>query len=402
MSAWYQSLPLQFNDPQTSQAEALLVQAYPMTYEVLVMAQSAGLDIAALNQGLPPKYLMRDLLQKARAADRLRQFLAVFLSDKSKEAFHPLLLATMPGQEADLRAALLEGKPSLAALSILPPSIAVRLGEEEPSTQAGAFERTINAAAGFADIAAFRRWLTLAEVRTARVLIGGVPIGTGFLVGERLLLTNWHVAQLAGDQGEAQFDFLRDLTGAEVSSGRRVAFAATWDVAHSPPLATSVELSEEGPPQSGWDFALVRLAQPVGAQPIGDPAKGGETRGAFQLDGGPYLFDPDEPLLIVGHPMAGPMQLSYSAPAAISTTSKGARVRYTTNTEPGSSGSPVFNKEFRIVALHHAAKRDKDAVRKGPFDGKYNQGIPMRLIVEELRKQLAGRPEVLAELGLGA
>ena len=30
------------------------------------------------------------------------------------------------------------------------------------------------------------------------------------------------------------------------------------------------------------------------------------------------------------------------------------RLRYQTNTEDGSSGSPVFNREWRVVALHHA------------------------------------------------
>jgi V8-like Glu-specific endopeptidase len=28
-------------------------------------------------------------------------------------------------------------------------------------------------------------------------------------------------------------------------------------------------------------------------------------------------------------------------------------VRYAVNTEPGTSGSPVFDKDWRLVALHH-------------------------------------------------
>ena len=30
------------------------------------------------------------------------------------------------------------------------------------------------------------------------------------------------------------------------------------------------------------------------------------------------------------------------------------RVQYLTDTEPGSSGSPVFDKEWNVVALHHS------------------------------------------------
>jgi len=29
-------------------------------------------------------------------------------------------------------------------------------------------------------------------------------------------------------------------------------------------------------------------------------------------------------------------------------------VQYTTSTEPGSSGSPVFNDDFEVVAIHHS------------------------------------------------
>jgi V8-like Glu-specific endopeptidase len=47
----------------------------------------------------------------------------------------------------------------------------------------------------------------------------------------------------------------------------------------------------------------------------------------------------------------------------------GRRLRYRNNTEPGSSGSPVFNFEWELVALHHGGARGKEPVA-------YNQGIP--------------------------
>ena len=33
---------------------------------------------------------------------------------------------------------------------------------------------------------------------------------------------------------------------------------------------------------------------------------------------------------------------------------------YTTDTEPGSSGAPVFNKDWKVVAIHHAGKTDAE------------------------------------------
>jgi hypothetical protein len=38
-----------------------------------------------------------------------------------------------------------------------------------------------------------------------------------------------------------------------------------------------------------------------------------------------------------------------------------------TNMEPGSSGSPVFNRDFRIVALHNSGSRGTGHVHDGPL-----------------------------------
>jgi V8-like Glu-specific endopeptidase len=56
------------------------------------------------------------------------------------------------------------------------------------------------------------------------------------------------------------------------------------------------------------------------------------------------------------------------------------RVRYATNTLGGSSGSPCFNFDWDLIALHHYG----DPSYNHP---KYNQGIPIGLIRERLRRQ---------------
>jgi hypothetical protein len=66
-------------------------------------------------------------------------------------------------------------------------------------------------------------------------------------------------------------------------------------------------------------------------------------------------------------------------------------VRYDTNTDHGSSGSPVFNREFRIVALHNSSGAGSDM---------FNQGVPMKHIGEELRAQLGDQHTLQATLGL--
>jgi hypothetical protein len=54
-------------------------------------------------------------------------------------------------------------------------------------------------------------------------------------------------------------------------------------------------------------------------------------------------------------------------------------MRYVTNTEKGSSRSPVFNENWDLIALHQSG--DRSIV---PF---YNQGIPFAAILGRLARR---------------
>ena len=54
------------------------------------------------------------------------------------------------------------------------------------------------------------------------------------------------------------------------------------------------------------------------------------------------------------------------------------RVNYKTNTMRGSSGSPCFNKDFELIAMHNYGETNSDP----PF----NRGIPIVTIVEDLKR----------------
>jgi hypothetical protein len=404
MPAWFEDIPLDFTRQETKTAARLLVTALPSGAELAMFAGAIGLDGGAINFAQPPKIVVQEMLKQARLADRMPQMIAEVLNDAALAALHPQFLDLVKGQEAELAAAALRKRPSLATLALLPPSIEVwsRTDSSAQPLRSAELEKIVNPAAGFANPAEFRMRLAEAEVRTARVDIGGHAEGTGFLVGENLLLTNWHVVRNAAAGGVAVFDNAVSPLGVG-SAGRKVAFAADWLVASSDHADVDLEIGPDGPPPGTWDFALVRLAEPVGAQAIGaDPqAAGADRRGHYRLDGDAYIFDQGEPVFILGHPDGRPVQFSYASPSGARLTGNANRVRYGTNTEGGSSGSPVFNRHWRVVALHHAA---------GPTDlpgdfnlkGKdFNQGIPIRGIVENARTQLAGRPDVLSELGIG-
>jgi hypothetical protein len=403
MTPWFEDLPLDFTREETRTAEELLITAYPMNLAALTLAQNAGLNLAALNQSAPVTFLVRDILQKARASNRLTTLIAEVLRDPEQEAVHGGFRQLVAGHEALIADAGMNRKPSLATLAALPSTVEVWAGgsnSPQPLATPG-LEKTINAAAGFTDPAMLRLRLAEAEVRTARIEIGGKAKGTGFLVGDDLLMTNWHVVEGGVVGALARFDH-NVFTASGNGGGRPVAFADEWEVASSPHEPVPDELGSDGPPAGTWDFAVVRLAEPVGAQAIGpnpDDANA-DKRGAYVLDGSPYQFEEAESIFILGHPEGRPVQLSLASPAQARETRNGNRIRYQTNTEGGSSGSPVFNRDWRVVALHHAAGPTSIPGEFHLQHGEFNQGIPMSGIVLELKAKLAGRPE-LAELGLG-
>jgi len=75
------------------------------------------------------------------------------------------------------------------------------------------------------------------------------------------------------------------------------------------------------------------------------------------------------------------------------------RVRYTTDTEPGSSGSAVFNNQWDLIAIHHAAG-EWDATNS---EWVSNEGMRIDKIVADLRNHYSGSTtgdQVLSELGI--
>ena len=61
----------------------------------------------------------------------------------------------------------------------------------------------------------------------------------------------------------------------------------------------------------------------------------------------------------------------------------GDKVQYYTTTMPGSSGSPVFNNEFQVVAIHRKSVSLKHFTTPHPYR---NQGTSMIAILGDLRR----------------
>ena len=188
----------------------------------------------------------------------------------------------------------------------------------------------------------WRETMGEAEGRVCRIDAGkGQACGTGFLVGADLVLTNCHVYRgVEGKSPVARFGYgAADAKYAEVA-------------VKEPALAVSSE--------DKLDFALLRLGEAVGKQ-----------RGWFKPKR--HVFAVDQVQLILQHAEGEPLQIGIGRVSAV--VDLPPRVTYTTNTEGGSSGSPVFTMDWQLVAIHHYG-----------VEGVNNVGIPMAAIWETLAK----------------
>jgi hypothetical protein len=159
-----------------------------------------------------------------------------------------------------------------------------------------------------------------------------------------------------------------------------------WVVAERP-HGKSDEMGSGEPMANELDYAVLRLAKKAGQGVVGRGNAAGSGVGPADPDAakrGWIKISPPLPaaahlnLLVLQHPDRKPMQLAIGEIEEVMGT--GIRVRHDASTLPGSSGSPCFNPDLDVVALHHAGDPLYDV-----FHGRYNQAIPMAPIIADLQ-----------------
>lgn len=158
--------------------------------------------------------------------------------------------------------------------------------------------------------------------------------GTGMLVGPGILMTNHHVLENATDaaHSEATFGFESAMNSAERLFGldpQRL-------------FITDEDL----------DFTLVALASL-------------DSRGSAVDDLGYVALNQEEGKAINGefvniiqHPNGGPKMFALRENKIVDVLTN--YLQYVADTAPGSSGAPVFNDQFELVALHHSGVPARD------------------------------------------
>jgi hypothetical protein len=187
--------------------------------------------------------------------------------------------------------------------------------------------------------AAARRVARLSIPRfIGRNRVDGLGTGTGWLVTPRLILTSRHVvaARNRNEDPATAEDF--DLQGKELIAW----FDYHREGEHKGPIAKAVAVVDH---DEQLDYALLRL----------EDGEGLADRSQMLLAENPTL-QRGARLNIIQCPGGGPLRFAIRNNFYVGKGERPYQVRYLTDTNSGSSGSPVLDDSWKVVALHRGAK----------------------------------------------
>ncbi|MFF5143768.1 trypsin-like serine peptidase [Streptomyces sp. NPDC013157] len=222
----------------------------------------------------------------------------------------------------------------------IPPAAAVAGVRADPLELPQVHERIIGLSNELQAVSFLPRG-TRAAATVARISLRSngreLPLGTGFLVSPRLLLTNHHVLPDTDSARSCFVEFNAQVTADNVpDTAVRTEFdPGTLFVAHEP-----------------LDFALVAVA------PVDGKALPGDVFGWNRLSVQTGKLVVGELVNIVGHPNGRLKEIALRDNKLLVRLDD--FLQYQTDTEPGNSGSPVFNDQWEVVALHHSGVPETD------------------------------------------
>jgi len=309
-----------------------LARLYPRDVDARRVTQDAGLDPAMI--AYDPKPINNWYLILEDAEDR-------------------------PGKVEALIAAALRDHPENAALQRaaagLPPRVVVGPAPTEwHGPTGGQLEKIIGDETTLVPI----NYLEIGVARSravGMVRLADGSSGTGFLVRDGILITNHHVLPepATARTSTVLFNFQETATG----------LAAKIDERHLEPDAlfrSSVEddwsaVQVEGHPETTW--------------------------GALAL--APRAVATGDRVNIIQHPSGLQKRIAFYSNVVAYVGS--GRIQYLTDTQPGSSGAPVFDRDWNVVAVHHSGGWLTEPGGPDPLRQYYrNEGILIDAVIRGL------------------
>ncbi|QRN92900.1 trypsin-like peptidase domain-containing protein [Archangium violaceum] len=321
------------------------------------------------NVALPPTALLLDTLNRLNETERIVDGTVPFerwLKNAAK------LAGPRPDAQAFTRALSeiaqrASGAPPIENLDSLP-ELLEQIVHQDDMVPISFFAGGVAASQSVALIRVPRH-----DGRVPRLLSSGEPYlsqGTAWFLTPELVITNHHVinARQPGESTASREDLELQATKAWLELDFD-------DDAMKPGRADAAKLESC---DVALDYAILRLAQSQTRKPL-------EVR--------PGKVDVNTPVNIIQHPLGNAKRVACRNNLVTASTDN--QLRYFTDTLRGSSGSPVFDDTWRVVALHYSSA----AVQGVSFQGKQtawvNVGVPIGRIVEHVK---AKAPELLQEL----
>ena len=313
----------------------LLASIYPDREKARLLVRRAGLDPDEIDIGGVPKVFWMRIVEEANRRGKVPALIGAAKSDFDNIDFTPL-----------------EGQLRQPGKTVVEPDIPDGNWKGRP-LDGPDLERVMGAQPTFQPI----NFLELGLLRARAVGRVAAPrgIGTGFLIQGNLFITNHHVLPNAADAQDSSvwFNYQTSLAGMD---------GPVTEVALDPDTGFATS-----PLDGGDDWTAVRVAGPV------------EEWGHLEL--AEASVKPDDYVNIIQHPSGMPKQIALYH--NVVTYADDSRVQYLTDTMPGSSGSPVFDTKWRVVAVHHSggwlSEPGKRTVRFR------NEGIHVRAVIKGLR-----------------
>jgi V8-like Glu-specific endopeptidase len=199
-------------------------------------------------------------------------------------------------------------------------------------------------------------------------------LGTAWVLSPTLMLTNHHViaARLSGESEPAASDFTLQAKGAVVE----------FDFDKENSVAKKIAVAKIEADSSNLDYCVIRLAADA-------------SRPALEFNPNRVVFGPAsyDPLNIIQHPRGQPKRIAFRN--NLLTGADNDTIRYFTDTDFGSSGSPVCDDNWRVVALHRGAEFVKNVTFQGKSTAYVNFGSQVQAVLDSLQAQ---NPAIFTEL----